>query len=1195
MTLTIHEAFDLPSREDITAQEFVVKLQTEDDEARDRKLVEDYVFTPTVEQELPLIFDALRHVHERGEEMGRFIHGSFGSGKSHFMALLGMLLRNRDVAWSKKAEVIEALRPHRDWIGDANLLVVRLHMLTADEEDFDRMVYEATNHALDLLGKAPFEFMNVDGVLDEMRREAEQYGDAFWTQLRDAGVLASQAAFEMLADGEPKDREDLARSFLTYKGRDTRSAGLDPNWGNGLQRLTAHVKAQGFGGLVFLVDEVMLWLGEKTEPEFKRAINQLNTMVDHATGRRAVPLFVFVARQRKLREFFPDWASDDAMEEHLAHHSKRFDQTTLQDVELRHICRQRVLKRLPANESEIAKVVDSLAEQHKKALPALLQSADIDYLKDVYPFHPALIEMLIDISSLMQRERTALRLLYELLVVHYPDLPLGQFLPVGSAFEAIFPPQETPQGRKKLDDLQSIHRLYYERFRPAMEQMLELAKTDESFEFDAERQRVLDQLVKTALLAEVSPRLKGSGGMTVERLVRLNDADVDGHTDRGRMTQAHQSLVELARKVPGSLQVSGSGRTAVVTVVLQGANLEEYMERARAKVSAHHVRLKVFSEILRGALGLTGAKWEGQSSGPVEIEWRGTKRKGSLVIRNVREMSNAQFKPDEGELFRLVVDYPWDDPGHTVEADRVRAQQVRQREGRVPTVCWLPRHMTNHEIEDLTDYAAAQHLCSKEGAELLTRLAEHERTQVLRQAESRMSMMRGRIVETLSRVYREHGQVYALWGDMAERAPEPELADNLRRLAQDLLDQRFPLHPMFGKSYSTSNLKSLCEWLIEAANTPDQSAPYDDGVAKVLKDLGQPLELLDLGQTKGRLRQDTRYIKAVMEKASGERVAWDGIDEMLMTEYGFETSVRNLFLLYVARLHSFRILSGDGTPQQLTHDGKARGGLVLERARLLTVAEWTRARDLGPALFAGLDAPSTNRTVSEQDSYVTALRERGVETRKHLQAVHTETVSIIGEAAAPESSRLALLREANTRLAPLAKTTDSHTALKELLAAWPDDASDDHRSVVREANGLRGAVESINKGGLDTLRQVPDTNSLVGEAREHIAALVALLRDDGERLSTDRIAKWNQATTALIQRIVAKGHATPPPPPPGSGPPAPPPPRTPPPPPPTESFHQASVDASSMDALSDFWLELRKKLQSKGGRVKLRVIVEDEG
>ena len=103
-------------------------------------------------------------------------------------------------------------------------------------------------------------------------------------------------------------------------------------------------------------------------------------------------------------------------------------------------------------------------------LPALLAGADIDYLRDVYPFHPALIEMLVDVTSLMQRERSALRLLYELLVLHYPDLPLGEFLPVGSAFAAIFP-ESGVEASKKVELMQDIHHQYYSRLAPAMQKM----------------------------------------------------------------------------------------------------------------------------------------------------------------------------------------------------------------------------------------------------------------------------------------------------------------------------------------------------------------------------------------------------------------------------------------------------------------------------------------------------------------------------------------------------------------------------------------------------------------------------------------------------------------------------------------------------------------------------------------------------
>jgi hypothetical protein len=47
-----------------------------------------------------------------------------------------MLLSGREVAWQKKDPLIEELaKEHRAWTQEAKLLVVRLHMLTANEDD----------------------------------------------------------------------------------------------------------------------------------------------------------------------------------------------------------------------------------------------------------------------------------------------------------------------------------------------------------------------------------------------------------------------------------------------------------------------------------------------------------------------------------------------------------------------------------------------------------------------------------------------------------------------------------------------------------------------------------------------------------------------------------------------------------------------------------------------------------------------------------------------------------------------------------------------------------------------------------------------------------------------------------------------------------------------------------------------------
>lgn len=1193
---SIRDVFDLPSREEITAQEFVIKLDGDYPPEVEQKLVKDYVFTPTVTKELPLILDKMRHVQERRADMGRFIHGSFGSGKSHFMSLLSMMLRDRAKVWSKDADAIRAAEPHRAWIRDAKLLVVSVHMLSADDERFDRMLYDAANVALRRDGKQAFEFLHVDGVLDEMRREAEVYKDAFWGQLEDAGIVGSQADFDELARGSLQEREDLVRPYLEFKGRDTASAGVDPNWGKGLDALAEHVKAQGFGGLVFMVDEMLLWLGEKDRPGFTKAINDLNTIVDHPGGARAVPVYVFLARQRRLREFFPDMVDDEAMEAHLDHHSKRFEQTTLQDVELRHICAQRVLRK--KDEAAVQKVVDGLMDAHKKALPELIGAVEdgAEYLRDVYPFHPALIEMLIDVSSLMQRERTALRLLYELLVIHYPDLPLGQFLPVGSAFEAVFPEGETPQGRRKLDDLQSVHRVYYERFRPAMQQMLQVGTEVLGFDFGDESYRVLDQLVKTALLAELSPRLKGGTGISVERLVRLNDADMVGHSDRGKLANARRALIELARKCPNNLQVVGDAKDARVLVVLHGANLEEYLQRARSKVGSHHVRFRVFAGILRKALGLEGAKGWGASDvkGTIDVKWKGTTRRGSVWIQNVRELANADFQPDKGEQFRILVDYPWDDAGKTVEADRERARNARKKQGNSAAVCWLPRHMHSHELDALTDYAAADYLCSPEAEELFTNLGAHDTQQLRQQADSRRSMMQRTVVDSLSRLYGDHGELLPLMDGLKLEVRGHELDQSLRRVGQAVLDRQYPEHPVFGIAPKAGALRSLGDWLVQTAELPEQSRGFEDVDVKPLQELGAPLELLRLGQTKGRLSTDTRYIKAVQERLAGERVKWDPIDELLAAEpYGFEVAVRSLFLVFVARLHGFRVTEADGTAITPEVGTKLRPGLVLERARVVDVAAWARARDLGPALFDGLTVPDAHRTISAQDRYVEALRRAGRATREDLQDLHRAIVGYIGEG--KQAPRLATLKDALKRLAPLATSDDSHATLVAWLAQWPDDATDALRVAVRKAKDARDAVDAVQKHSLAQVRSVPAQHPMRGQADAIEADLESVLTADGAALTVEAVESWNGRAADFVRGLIAQ---PPPPPPPDS--PTPPPERpTPPPSPPTadptDVVYSQTVDVGDGDALTDFWVSAREKLKATGkGRVNVRILIEDD-
>ena len=86
--------------------------------------------TPQLEvcfdQALGLIKSAL----ESNTSKGAYLHGSFGSGKSHFMAVLTLLLQHNPDARSVP-ELAAVVSKHNAWIEGRRFLVVPYHMIGA--------------------------------------------------------------------------------------------------------------------------------------------------------------------------------------------------------------------------------------------------------------------------------------------------------------------------------------------------------------------------------------------------------------------------------------------------------------------------------------------------------------------------------------------------------------------------------------------------------------------------------------------------------------------------------------------------------------------------------------------------------------------------------------------------------------------------------------------------------------------------------------------------------------------------------------------------------------------------------------------------------------------------------------------------------------------------------------------------------
>ncbi len=716
------------------------------------------------------------------------------------------------------------------------------------------------------------------------------------------------------------------------------------------------------------------------------------------------------------------------------------------------------------------------------------------------------------------------------------------------------------------------------------------------------------------LLAEVSPRLK-QGGLTVERLVQLNSADVEGETFRGQVGVAFTDLLALSQRVP-DLQVAGQGKTALVRYVLGRVSLGEFLGRARSKVDNPAQRFKVFWLGLKLALGLAerrpgdvidydkGFEDGGPNDGELDLQWRKTKRRGGLKLGNVREMSNEDFTPPDG-AFKVLVDYPWDEPGHTVDEDRMRATNVRKKLGLVYTVCWLPRHMTPPELNVLTELAAVRYLLSAAGQDdLLETLGPQDRLKIIEQAGIREKSLDAQLEELLKEVYVRHGEFVALISDVDNKRPHESLADNLTHITTLMMDRRYPQHPTFLAEAKKQDLETLLKWMTDAGEG-SVSVAYDEAVGKVLKSLGQPLELVNLGQTKASLRLDSRYIKDVLQRADQDTVGWTPIADHLRETYGFQPLLVDLFLCFLCQRDHRALGEIDGEPIDVKIGMSQSTRVRLQRGKLVVAADWHRLRDLGNQLFDE-PRPPAHRSLQGQDRFMAALRTKGQAKRVVLQALH-ERLAKLGAS----GERLKELSNANLRLAALALTTsDSHKVLSDLLAAWPDDASDPLRTIVQQVESIRDALGSLNEHARANLR-AGGTHPVVGdEVRGHLDKLDRRLgaAQAEQPIANTWIVDWNKEAQALIQRLLEQPQALPLPPATpvvtanaeltgmGGGPTG----GT------TGTAHkatpgvqrvvllEANLDPHDPDAISAFLGEVRKALGTQGGKAVRLVLVRED-
>jgi hypothetical protein len=301
---------------------------------------------------------------------------------------------------------------------------------------------------------------------------------------------------------------------------------------------------------------------------------------------------------------------------------------------------------------------------------------------------------------------------------------------------------------------------------------------------------------------------------------------------------------------------------------------------------------------------------------------------------------------------------------------------------------------------------------------------------------------------------------------------------------------------------------------------------YDENVGKVLQDLGQPLELVNLGQTKASLRLDSRYIKDVLQRTDQDSAGVDARSPITCARpTAFSPRSSTCSCASSASATTARCTTSMASPSTFASACRRTTRLRLQRGKLVSAADWHRLRDSGqPAVRRA--APLRASLLAGQDRFAASLRSRGAsEAHGAPSSLH--------EARAPRrenGDRLQELSTANTRLSRSRDHDDSHKVLTDLLAVGPTmprtrcalarAASREHPRCARRAERARAQQP-----------QGRFAAPVVGiEVRAHLGASGGAIgsRPQAEQpLTKDWIQAWNKKAQELIKRLIGS-HSRPP-------------------------------------------------------------------
>ncbi|MGL4419374.1 MAG: DUF6079 family protein, partial [Gemmataceae bacterium] len=617
----ISDIIDVPER--VRKGDFVLNLSKGVTEPE--KTLHQYVVTPQLAACFEDALSFIQSAVDAANSKACYLHGSFGSGKSHFMAVLHLLLEHN--AAVRSMEYLDKVCAKNVWVEGKKFLLIPYHMIGARNME-SAILGGYVDHVMQFHPTAPLPGVYLaDEIFKNARQHLQALGDEKFFALLNAGSQPAKketdhagkekksgwgklakgwdaARFDAAMDAPPANEErtrlvgDLVQHIfpalrVVAQGQHEAYVDLDV----GLSIISTHAKSLGYDGLILFLDELILWLAtHSADLNFVQVEgNKLAKLVESRKTERPVPIISFVARQRDLRELIGENVTGvDQLNfsDVLSHWEGRFHTITLEDRNLPVIAHKRVLR--PKNDAcraELEDAFEKTAQIRTEIMEILLtREADRAMFKLVYPFSPALIQALVAVSSALQRERTALKIMLQLLVNRRGTLRLGDVIPLGDLWDVVAHGDEAFTDVMRVN-FENAKKLYQTKLLPMLEQQHEVdlevdrerAKANANAEVAEKLQRFEndDRLIKSLLLSALVHGVDALKNMNCTRLAALNHGSIRSRIPGREHQVVAQKLRQWVDLSGGVIHLSDDPVNPTVSIQLSGVETESIIEAAR--------------------------------------------------------------------------------------------------------------------------------------------------------------------------------------------------------------------------------------------------------------------------------------------------------------------------------------------------------------------------------------------------------------------------------------------------------------------------------------------------------------------------------------------------------------------------------------------------------------------------------------